>query len=188
MKSWRIIAVLLLCLVLASCLACNPFGSKQEEASQQLVKVVRGDLTVSVSGSGNIEVSNEAKLTFGIVGKIDKIYVEEGDNVIEGDVLAKLDTDALELALTQAKLDVGASELALTQAQLDVSASELALTQAQLDVDASELALTQAKFDVGASEVALTQAELALKKSEYNLRKLRSRILMSKILLMQRLL
>ena len=65
MKSWRIIAVLLLCLVLTSCLACNPFASSnQEEISQQLVKVVRSGLTVSVSGAGNIAVANEENLTF----------------------------------------------------------------------------------------------------------------------------
>ena len=75
MKSWRIVAVLLLYVVLASSTACNPFGGDKEEASQQLVEVVRGDLTVSVSGSGNIEVSNEVNLAFGVGGRIDKIYV-----------------------------------------------------------------------------------------------------------------
>jgi len=37
----------------------------QEEASQQLVEVVRGDLIVSVGGSGSIAVSDEARLVFG---------------------------------------------------------------------------------------------------------------------------
>ncbi len=177
MKDWRIVAVLLLCLVLAGSTACGLFGDNdEEEVSQQLVEVVRDDLIVSISGSGDIQVANEAKLTFGVGGRIDRIYVEEGDTVTEGDVLAKLDTGALELALTQAsvavtlvQLDSSARELALTQAQLDVDASELALTQAQLDVGAKELALTQAKLDGDASELALTKAELALKEAEYNL-------------------
>ena len=191
MKDWRIVAVLLLCLVLAGSTACGLFGDNdEEEVSQQLVEVVRDDLIVSISGSGDIQVANEAKLTFGVGGRIDRIYVEESDTVTEGDVLAKLDTGALELALTQAsvavtmaqldssaselaltqaQLNVNASELAVTQAQLDVDASELAVTLAQLDVDASEMALTQAKLDGDASELALTKAELALKEAEYNL-------------------
>ena len=58
------ITVLLLCLVGAGSMACRPFGGgTKEEASQQLVKVVRGDLTVS--GSGSIDISNEARLVFG---------------------------------------------------------------------------------------------------------------------------
>lgn len=63
MRSWRAVAVLLLCLALVGPTACSPFGGgSQEETSQQLVEVVRGDLTVS--GSGNIAVSNEARLVF----------------------------------------------------------------------------------------------------------------------------
>ena len=72
MKSWRIVAVLLLCLVLAGTTACGT--SDNEQASQQLVEVVRGDLTVSVSGAGNIAVANEENLTFeSSSGRVDKI-------------------------------------------------------------------------------------------------------------------
>ena len=66
MKTWRIVTVLLLCLVLVGSIACNPFGGNEQEVTQQLVEVMRGDLTVTVSGSGNIEVSTEAKLAFGV--------------------------------------------------------------------------------------------------------------------------
>ena len=58
MKSWRAAAVLLLFM-----------DSSQEKTSQQLVEVVRGDLIVSVSGSGNMDVSNEARLVFGFTKK-----------------------------------------------------------------------------------------------------------------------
>jgi len=128
MRRGRIIGVLLLCLALAGSVACNPFGGDKEEVSQQLVEVVRGDLTVSVSGSGNIEISKEVNLAFDVGGRIDKIYVEEGDYVTEGDVLAKLDTDALELALTQA-------QVALTQAQLAVNSANVSLRTAKHSLD-----------------------------------------------------
>lgn len=61
-KNRRIVTVLLLSLVLAGSLSCNPFGQDKPEVTQRLVKVVRGDLIVS--GSGNIAVSNEARLVF----------------------------------------------------------------------------------------------------------------------------
>ena len=128
MRKRGIIGVLLLILVLASVTACNPFGGDKEEVSQQLVEVVRGDLTVSVSGSGNIEVSNEVDLVFGVGGRIDKIYVEEGDNVTAGEVLAKLDTSSLELALTQA-------QVAVTQAQLAVNSANVSLRTAEHSLD-----------------------------------------------------
>lgn len=128
MNGWRLVIILLLCLTLAGSIACSPVGGNKEEVSQQLAKVVRGNLTISVSGSGNIEVSNEAKLAFGVGGRIDKIYVEEGDEVREGDVLAKLDTADLELALTQAKV-------ALAQAQLAVNSANVSLRIAKHSLD-----------------------------------------------------
>ena len=124
MKVWRIIAVLPLCLVLAGSIACNPFGDNEEEASQQLVEVVRGDLTVSISGSGSTDISNEANLAFGIGGKVDRIYVDENDEVGKGEVLAELDTGALELALAQAQLALSQAEAARAQAKAALDDAE----------------------------------------------------------------
>jgi len=128
MTRWGTLGVLLLCLALAGAIGC---GGDQEEASPQEVEVVRGDLIVSVSGSGNIVVSNKANLTFGSSGKIAKIYVEEGDEVDEGDILAKLDTDYLELALTQAQVALTGQEIAVSQAEINVTKAEIALEKAE---------------------------------------------------------
>jgi len=127
-KNWQMVAVLLLCLALAGAIGC---GGDQEEVSQQLIEVVRGDLMVSVSGSGNIVVSEEAKLTFGSGGKIDKIYVDEGEEASKGDVLARLETDPLELALTQAQVALTGQELAVSQAEVNVKNAEIALERAE---------------------------------------------------------
>ena len=80
-KSWRIITALLLCIALVSSISCNPFGGSEADTDTQYVDVVRDDLIVSVSGSGNIEVSNEIDLTFGVGGKINKIYVKYNYNL-----------------------------------------------------------------------------------------------------------
>jgi len=130
-KSWRIMTIFLLCLGLASVTACNPFGGSEQEATEQLAEVVRGDLTVTVSGSGNLEVSNEAMLAFGVGGRVDKVYIEEGGEVSKGEVLAKLETDALELALTEAQVAQTQAEVAVTQAQVTLQTAEYDLETAQ---------------------------------------------------------
>ncbi len=120
MKKWGTVGtILLLCLALVSTIGC---GGSQEEITQQLIEVVWGDLIVSISGSGNIVVSDEANLTFGSSGKIDKIYVDEGDEVNKGEVLARLDTGPLKLALTQA-------QAAMNQAKASIDQAEYALEQ-----------------------------------------------------------
>jgi HlyD family secretion protein len=111
-------------------------GGGEEAAGEQEVEVVRDDLTVTVSGSGNIAVSQEASLAFGTGGKVDKIYVKEGDRVSSGDVLAKLDAGALELALTQANLALATAEYNLDKTQQiytkpDIEGARAAVHQAE---------------------------------------------------------
>ena len=98
MKIWRMVPVLLICLTLASLTACNTLeDGGQEETSRQLIEVKRGDLVVSVSGSGNIVVSDEVRLAFGTTGRVEDILVNEGDEVAAGDALARIDVTPMEL-------------------------------------------------------------------------------------------
>jgi len=142
MKGWRITVILLLCLVLAGGGACQ---GEPEEAEWQLVEVMRDDLTISISGSGNIGVSHEASLAFGSGGKVDKIHVEEGDKVSTGDVLAKLDTGALALALAQAKVVMEQVEYNLNQLKDVLHASSDRVKIAESEVEAARLAVSQAQ-------------------------------------------
>ena len=162
MKSWRIIAVLPLLLILVGSIACNPFGDEESEVEQQLVEVVRGDLTVSVSGSGNIEVANEAKLSFSSGGRIDRIYVEEGDEVSEGNVLAKLDTSALELALTQAIVAQAQAEVARDDAEYNLNQLKNVLHASYDRVKVAESQLESAELQAEATEQAVAEAQKQL--------------------------
>ena len=137
-----------LCLALLWTTSCDLLGGGEEEVSQQLVKVARGDLTIRVAGSGKIETSLEARLAFGSAGKVDKILVEEGDRVSKGEVLAKLDTSALELARTQ---------------------SQVALTQAQLAEQTAGYNLKSTRDSEEALKLALLSTQISLDQAKYNL-------------------
>ncbi|MDD5037831.1 MAG: efflux RND transporter periplasmic adaptor subunit [Dehalococcoidales bacterium] len=154
MKNWRIVTGLLLSLILGLSMSCS--GGKTAESGDQLVEVVRGDLRVTVSGSGNIEVSNERELTFGTGGRVDEIFVEEGDSVSEGDKLAALETDSLEVALAQA-------EVTYAQAQSTLKSAEHNLEKAQ-DVYA-EADITAARTAVRNARSYLEDAQSQLDKA-----------------------
>jgi HlyD family secretion protein len=142
-------------LALLGTTACDVFGGGTDGVSRQLVEVTRGDLSVGVTGSGKIETSREARLTFGSAGKVDRILVKEGDRVREGDVLARLDTSALELALAQ-------SQMTLTQA-------EVTLAQAQLAKQTAEYNLKNTRDTEGALELAVLNAEISLEQAQRTL-------------------
>lgn len=147
MKKWGYtLALLLLCTVILGAAACGT--GVNQDTSSRLAKVTTGNLLVTVSGSGNIEIASESKLAFGVGGKIQKIYVKEGDKVRKGDVLARLETDDLELSLTQAENARKQAEMAVSQAQLAVSQAEMAQTQAEVAKTQAEVALETAKYDL----------------------------------------
>jgi len=165
-KIWRVIAAsLLLCLVLFGAVACNAFGGGQDNTTQ-LFEVVRGDLVVSVSGSGSISATREAKLTFGTSGRIDRLLVAEGDGVAEGEVLTRLETGPLELALAQAEAGQAQAGIAQSQAQIAQVQAQAARTQA-------EAALAQAQANRTQAQIALDEAEDNLEDAEDYLDRLR---------------
>ena len=167
MRRFGTVVVLLSCLVLAGATACS--SGDTDETSQQLVNVERGDLIVDVSGSGNVEATREARLSFGSGGKVDKIHVEEGAEVNKGDVLASLDTSVLELAQTQAEVALSQAELGKTQAEVILSQAQSALNQVQLALSQAEAAPSQAEAALSQAEAALSQAELTQQAAEYEL-------------------
>jgi RND family efflux transporter MFP subunit len=140
MKRWGIIGIVLLCLALAGSVACQmPDG----EINQQPAEVVRGDLTVTVSGSGYIGVTNEKQLAFGSGGKIEKLFVEEGDEVKKGEILATLDTSALELSLSQAQLARDEAEYNLKQLKDVLHSSQDRIKLAEEALRVAEEAVTE---------------------------------------------
>ncbi len=159
MNKWRIIGLGLLVFILTGVTACNPLGEGEEV--QRQVTVIRSDLNIDVSGSGNIEASEEAKITFGTSGRLAVINVEKGDIVVRGELVAELETDALELAETQA-------EVALTQKQVALTGAEVALVQAQLAQQTTEYNLENTLDTADALELVLFNARITTRSADHH--------------------
>jgi len=184
MKRWKIVAALLLCVALAGTVACSPFGSGggAEDNTQQTAEVIRGDISISINGSGFIETSNEVNLAFDDGGKVEKIYVEENDEVSEGEFLAMLvplDTEALELAVIQAEVALATAEYNLEKAQEiytkpDIRRAQQAVYDAEdyLEYAEDRLETANVNKDTWTSEVY--QAELNLAEARQELERIKA--------------
>ncbi|MET8869216.1 efflux RND transporter periplasmic adaptor subunit [Nonomuraea sp. NPDC004580] len=73
------------------------------ETAVRTVTAGRGSVTASVSASGAVESSRSRALSFGTSGTVEKVYVEAGDKVAKGDILARLDDAAAQEGLSAAK-------------------------------------------------------------------------------------
>ena len=180
MNGWRKVAVSVLCLILVGFAACMPFGGgNEEEVTYQLVEVVRGDITVSITVDGNLSLLRYSKLAFGAGGTVAEVNVEQGDEVTEGQALAKLDTSSLELAVAQAQLARSQAQAAFAQAQaaLEQADYNLKLVKpkfpsssdtvkiAESQVKAAELQLEMTELQLEVAELALAQAQKQLDKA-----------------------
>jgi HlyD family secretion protein len=110
-------------------------------------EVRRGDLIVSVSGSGTLTPESEVDLGFQAGTYMDDLSVEVGDTVREGDVLAKSETDDLEWEVFEADIKLRTAQLDLAQALEGPSEAELAEGEADLRSAQTALRVAQLNYD-----------------------------------------
>ncbi len=123
---------------------------QEPEETMMTAQVARGDLVISVSGTGVLEAGRKAKLGFQtesgreITGYLDEVLVEVGDQVQAGDVLARLDDDDLQTAVLQATIDLRSAQSDL--ADVSQAATEAELASAESALESARLALTTAQL------------------------------------------
>ncbi len=109
MKLHRISAAAFACvLVLTACQQGPGEGATEEEEETPPIPVetrnpIRGDVYAVYSGTAPIEAFAEADVIAKVEGVVEEILFEEGDDVSEGEILARLDGDRLRLELNESR-------------------------------------------------------------------------------------
>jgi membrane fusion protein (multidrug efflux system) len=104
-------ALLLLAALLASCQqgAGDNDAESEEEGPAIPVEIAtptRGDIFAVYSGTAPIEAFADAQVIAKVGGEVRQIYVEEGDDVVSGQVLLRLDGDRLRFEAQQAEANL----------------------------------------------------------------------------------
>ena len=186
LKPWQI-GVLVTILVGAAGAAFGVYSlvSGSDEASlagnQQLIPVQRGNLVNHVSTNGSIVFPNRETLAFDVPGTVGDVFVEEGQQVEEGQELARLDQSivvSLESSVAMARLTLRDAEEALQQAkdphtaleivraEANVANARLSLQEAQVSLDSL---LQPSAGDMAQAEAAVANARLSLKEAQDDL-------------------
>src|SRR3990172_3715274 len=96
-------------------------GKKTETTTvgqvQRLVKVIRGDLNLTVSANGVVQPINKVEIRSKAGGQILALNFEEGSFVQKGDLLVIVDTTQTKNEYEQAKADLASSTQAVSQAE-----------------------------------------------------------------------
>ncbi len=117
------------------------------EETLMTAQVTRGDLLISVSGSGAVSPASQRLLGFGTAGYVDEVLVQVGDRVQEGDVLARLETDDLELSAAKAEVYLRKARLNLVEASETATEAQLTDARGALRDAQNNLAIAQLNYD-----------------------------------------
>jgi HlyD family secretion protein len=110
-------------LLALSLLAGMLAGCSGDNDAIPTAKVGRGDLTETISVSGNLEAPDKRTVAFGMPGTVEAVLVDEGDSVSSGDVLAKMDDRNL-----QRNVDLARTQLEQARVQYNIADQQLRAT------------------------------------------------------------
>ncbi|MFT4567792.1 MAG: HlyD family secretion protein [Saprospiraceae bacterium] len=170
-RRWLIIVLVL---VLAALLGAYWFKKNAEPKGEEIevAEVEKRTIKETVSASGRIYPEVEVVISSDVSGEIVNLYVEEGDSVVTGQLLLKIDPEAY-LSTVQrgaANLNNAKAQLSSSRAQIETNRAqkmelETQLKQAKRVHDRNrELfkqgVVSQAQFDETLAQVEATQASI----------------------------
>ncbi len=144
----KIIKFLIIIVILIGAASALYFGFlKKGKKDYSLIRVERSNISQEVSETGAVKMGEKIDLSFKNSGRIDKIFVQVGDKVKNGQSLAKLDTDQLFFQFVEAqaafeiakaefdKLMAGATTEEIQLAETVVANAETSLRSAKQNLE-----------------------------------------------------
>jgi HlyD family secretion protein len=173
---WILLAVFTVLLVVAVFVQKN----KKKETEVDLATPVRTTITEKISASGMVQPVTEVKLTPDVAGEIILLEVEEGDSVVEGQLLVKIRPDNYISFLERAEASLNTQKANLASSRASLARAEATHERAKLELDrneklfnqnvisSSEWELAQQNYKVTSND--LKSAEAAVQAAAYQVK------------------
>lgn len=145
-RKWKIISGALIAAIILSILAYEVFKPLKTD----LLKVEERSISKSFTEDGQVVSENERYIYTAYAGKIEEIFVEEGDNVNQGQLLLSIETDELNYQLqelqAQLKRVKGEEERSyLEPYKSNLKQQELVIEQAEQELEEAETNMERMK-------------------------------------------
>jgi len=149
--------------LLIAVIAVSIMATRSDTPEVTVVKTEkRHELRSTVTSSGEVRPIQFMNLTSEVQGRIEEIYVKEGDQVKKGQPLVRLDPDQLQSG-TDAQLaayQTAQDEVRVSQSQVTAAQNQLAQAQQQLNV--SQVAIDSARQQVVSAQTDVDKAQVEL--------------------------
>lgn len=136
---------------------------KLTEIENLLVRAEAETITIRIKASGNVQPIQRVNLSPKTPGRLAQLFVEQGDRVREGQVVARMESNTLEAQLQQAEARLDRAKASLAQLRNGNRPEEIAQAQARLDRTQANLA--QLRNGSRPEEIEKAEAQVAQARS-----------------------
>ena len=125
--------------------------------TDQTVVVESKDLTVQLKANGLVQPVRKINLSPKESARIVKLYIDEGDRVEQGQLLARMDSEQFQAQVNQYKAALARAQADLAQKRTGSRPEEIAEARARVAVSVAHVAQAQAKLTRATEELKRNQ-------------------------------
>lgn len=155
-----VVAIALIAIIATLVINAQPAGTNGPVTDM----VTEGTFTTTVEAKGQLKPISASVVSPSVDGTVEKINVQAGQSVNEGDVLMTIKNDALDSAVSEAQRAVAAAQEDLNNAKVALAAAQAAPTTdsdgstGPSDANANANAVSTAQRNLASAQSALEQA------------------------------
>jgi HlyD family secretion protein len=178
---WILITVVVVIIALVVLKKMGIIGQNNAAYDVTLAEVENRTIIETVTASGKIQPESEVKISSEVSGEIIELTVKEGQHVVEGQLLVRINPDLYESAVNRARAALNSSKSALAQsksqyveAQKNFERNKKLFAEkviSDAEYDAAVRTYEVAKLTVDASEFQLKSAEANVDEAAQNLKR-----------------
>ncbi|NMG10572.1 efflux RND transporter periplasmic adaptor subunit [Brasilonema sp. UFV-L1] len=142
-------------------------GTSKQDIAALTIPVEAKDVTLRISASGKVQPVQSVNISPKNSGTLVELFVEQGDKVKQGQILAKMDSADIQARITEARANLAQNQAQLQQTLAGNRPQEIAQAKARLAQAEAQLALARAGNRPQEIAQAQAQVDSAQAKANY---------------------
>ena len=141
-------------------------ATRKEDITQLTIPVETKNVTLRITASGKVVPVQSVNISPKNPGTLTELFVEQGDRVQGGQILAKMDSAGIQARILQFRANLTQSQAQLAEAKAGSRPQEIAQSKARLSQ--AEAQLAQARAGNRPQEIAQAQAQVNAAQARVN--------------------
>lgn len=141
---------------------------RKEDITQLTVPVAAQNVTLRITASGKVVPVKSVNISPKNPGVLSQLYVEQGDRIRQGQILARMDSASIEAQRSQYRANLAQSQAQLAEAVAGSRPQEIAQARARLAQSQAQLAAARAGNRPQEVAQSQSQVDAAQAKVNYN--------------------